>query len=53
MPPRVRPAAIDGRQHDLEILEPYLKIAGPYICAIQMNDDFGAQNTLQISVTIR
>ncbi|MGI9427636.1 MAG: uroporphyrinogen decarboxylase family protein [Bythopirellula sp.] len=39
-------------EHDLEILEPYLKIAGPYICAIQMNDDFGAQNNLQISPEI-
>lgn len=34
--------------HDLEILEPFLKIVGPYISVIQMNDDFGAQEALQI-----
>ena len=35
--------------HDLEILEPFLRIAGPHLSAIQMNDDFGAQETLQVS----
>ena len=35
-------------QHDLEILEKFLAIAGPYIDVIGMNDDFGAQDTLQI-----
>ncbi len=34
--------------HDLEILEKYLKIVGPYISVIHMNDDFGAQEALQI-----
>lgn len=34
--------------HDLEILEPFLKIVGPHISVIQMNDDFGAQEALQI-----
>ena len=34
--------------HDLEILEKYLAIAGPYISVIQMNDDYGAQDALQI-----
>ena len=32
-----------------EVLEKYLAIAGPYISAIQMNDDFGTQNSLQVS----
>lgn len=36
-------------EHDLEVLGPYLEIAGPHICGIQMNDDFGAQDALQIS----
>jgi uroporphyrinogen decarboxylase len=35
--------------HDFKILEKFLAIAGPYIEGIQMNDDFGAQNALQIS----
>ncbi|MBM4104140.1 MAG: methyltransferase [Planctomycetes bacterium] len=35
-------------EHDLEILGKYLAIAGPYISVIQMNDDFGAQDALQI-----
>ncbi len=35
--------------HDLAILERFLAVAGPYIEGIQMNDDFGAQNALQIS----
>jgi uroporphyrinogen decarboxylase len=38
--------------HDLEILGPFLAIAGPYIAAIQLNDDFGAQDALQISPTL-
>jgi len=36
-------------EHDQAILEKYLAIAGPFIEAIQMNDDFGTQNSLQIS----
>jgi uroporphyrinogen decarboxylase len=39
-------------QHDLEILEKYLAIAGPYISVIQMNDDFGSQDALQIPPTM-
>ncbi len=39
-------------EHDFEILDAYLKVAGPYICAIQMNDDIGAQDALQISPQI-
>jgi uroporphyrinogen decarboxylase len=35
--------------HQLEILDRFLAIAGPYIHVIQLNDDFGAQNSLQIS----
>lgn len=35
--------------HDLAILDKFLGIAGPYLEVIQMNDDFGAQDTLQIS----
>ncbi len=35
--------------HDLEILEPFLRIAGPHLSAVQMNDDFGAQEALQVS----
>ena len=38
--------------HDCEIMEKYLAIAGPYIEAIQMNDDYGAQSALQISPNI-
>lgn len=34
--------------HDCAILERYLAVAGPYIEAIQTNDDFGAQDALQI-----
>jgi uroporphyrinogen decarboxylase len=36
-------------EHDLEILGEFLAIAGPYISVIQMNDDFGAQDALQVS----
>jgi len=36
-------------EHDLCILERFLAVAGPSIEAIQMNDDFGAQEALQIS----
>ncbi len=36
-------------EHDLGILERFLTVAGPYIEVIQMNDDFGAQESLQIS----
>jgi uroporphyrinogen decarboxylase len=35
--------------HDLEILGKFLAVAGPYLAAIQMCDDFGAQDSLQIS----
>lgn len=36
-------------RHDFEILEKFLAVAGPYLEAIQMNDDFGNQRALQIS----
>ncbi len=36
-------------EHDMDILDSYLKIAGPYLCAIQLNDDIGAQDALQVS----
>jgi len=36
-------------EHHLEILDKFLAVAGPHICAIQMNDDFGAQESLLIS----
>ncbi len=36
-------------EHDLQILDQFLRITGPYISAIQLNDDFGAQDALQIS----
>ena len=36
-------------KHDLEILERFLAVTGDYIAAIQMNDDFGAQEALQVS----
>ncbi len=35
--------------HDMAILEKYLAVAGPFIEAIQMNDDLGTQESLQIS----
>jgi uroporphyrinogen decarboxylase len=35
--------------HDFAILDRFLAVAGPFIEAIQMNDDFGAQDALQIS----
>ena len=35
--------------HDFDILEKYLRLAGPYLEAIQLNDDFGTQQALQIS----
>jgi uroporphyrinogen decarboxylase len=35
--------------HDLAILEPFLAVTGRFIEAIQMNDDFGTQDSLQIS----
>jgi len=35
--------------HDLPILDRFLAVAGPYIEAIQMNDDFGSQSALLIS----
>lgn len=36
-------------EHDLEILGQFLAIAGSYISVIQLNDDFGAQEALQVS----
>jgi len=36
-------------EHHLGTLEKFLAVAGPYICAIQMNDDFGAQENMLIS----
>ena len=36
-------------EHHLRTLEKFLKIAGPYMCAVQMNDDFGAQESMLIS----
>ncbi len=36
-------------EHDFEILDEYLKVAGPYLDVIQMSDDFGGQDSLQIS----
>lgn len=36
-------------EHDMEILERYLAVAGPHLDVIQLNDDFGAQEALQIS----
>jgi uroporphyrinogen decarboxylase len=38
--------------HDLAFLDRFLALAGPYLEAIQMNDDFGAQTALQISPRI-
>jgi uroporphyrinogen decarboxylase len=35
--------------HDLPILDRFLAVAGPFIEAIQMNDDFASQSALQIS----
>ncbi len=35
--------------HDLEILDKYLAIAGPYLSVMHLNDDYGAQDALQIS----
>ncbi|MGA3325182.1 MAG: uroporphyrinogen decarboxylase family protein [Terriglobia bacterium] len=39
-------------ENDIRILERFLVIAGPYIQTIQLNDDFGAQDSLQISPKI-
>ena len=36
-------------EHDFAILDQFLAVAGGHIEAIQMNDDFGAQEALQIS----
>ncbi len=38
--------------HDLEILDTYLAITGPYLSVIHLNDDYGAQDALQISPTM-
>jgi uroporphyrinogen decarboxylase len=34
--------------HDRRILEKFLSVVGPFIEVIQLNDDFGAQDSLQI-----
>ena len=39
-------------ENDMHILERFLAIAGPYIQLIQLNDDFGAQDRMQISPKI-
>lgn len=39
-------------ENDLKILERFLAIAGLYISVIHLNDDFGAQDNLQISPTV-
>ena len=39
-------------EHDFKILEKFLAVAGPYIEGIQMNDDYGAQEALQISPSL-
>ena len=39
-------------ENDLKILERFLAIAGPYLSVIHMNDDYGAQEALQISPTL-
>lgn len=39
-------------EHDFEILEKFLAIAGPFIEVIQLNDDYGAQSALQIAPEI-
>lgn len=39
-------------ENDMRILERFLGIAGPYIQIVQLNDDFGAQDSLQISPKI-
>jgi len=39
-------------ENDVKILDRFLAIAGPYIQSIQLNDDFGAQDSLQISPRI-
>jgi uroporphyrinogen decarboxylase len=36
-------------EHHLQSLDEFLSIAGPYISAIQLSDDFGAQESLLIS----
>ena len=38
--------------HDFEILDKFLAIAGPCLEAIQMNDDYGAQDGMQIAPSI-
>ena len=39
-------------ENDMKILDAFLAVAGPYISAIQMNDDLGAQEALQIPPTL-
>ncbi len=39
-------------ENDIKILDAFLAVAGPYISAIQMNDDLGAQEALQIPPTL-
>ncbi len=35
-------------EHDRKILDKFLSVVGPFIDVIQMNDDFGAQDSMQI-----
>ena len=39
-------------ENDFQILDRFLAVAGPYIQGIQLNDDFGAQDKLQVSPRI-
>lgn len=39
-------------EHDFEILEKFLAIAGPNIEAIQMNDDYGTQSALMVAPSL-
>lgn len=39
-------------ENDMKILDAFLAVAGPTISAIQMNDDLGAQEALQIPPTL-
>jgi uroporphyrinogen decarboxylase len=38
--------------HDRKILEKFLSVVGPFIDVIQLNDDFGAQDSLQVSPSL-
>ena len=39
-------------ENDLKFLEAFLALAGPYISGIQLNDDLGAQEALQVPPTL-